>query len=429
MANLKYGSTGDEVKKLQESLGFTGADVDGIYGQKTESAVREYQQANNLSVDGIVGDETWGSLKSAAGGSASNSSASSGTASGANPGTATGQEKQNAGFSYEPYQKSDTVAQAEALLQQQLAQKPGAYNSTWQGQLNEILNRIMNREDFSYDLNEDAMYQQLKDQYVLLGQQGSMDVMGQAQAMTGGYGNSYAQTVGQQTYQGYLQQLNDQVPELYGMALDRYNQEGQSLYDQASLMAGMEEQEYGRYQDSLSAYYAELDRLTEEARYLGEQDYGKWADKLNLDYGMYRDQVADKQWQTEFDEAKRQYDQAYALETGTTGDTGGGGNPGGNYNEETAKRQQELRAAGYNVAVDGIWGPESKAAWEEYQAKKGPTGGTVLSSAAKNFMSKLPYVPAGGDTVAWKNLVDQRLENSSLSDDDKVAIMKELGLF
>ena len=36
--------------------------VDGIFGAKTQSAVRNYQQKNGLSVDGIVGVNTWGSL-------------------------------------------------------------------------------------------------------------------------------------------------------------------------------------------------------------------------------------------------------------------------------------------------------------------------------------------------------------------------------
>ena len=85
----------------------------------------------------------------------------------------------------------------------------GQYQSPWQTQLNDTISKILNREKFSYDLNGDALYQQYKDQYVNQGQQAMMDTMGQAQAMTGGYGNSYAQTVGQQTYQGYLQQLND----------------------------------------------------------------------------------------------------------------------------------------------------------------------------------------------------------------------------
>lgn len=48
------------------------------------------------------------------------------------------------------------------------------------------------------------------------------DTMGQAAALTGGYGNSYAQGVGQQAYQGYLQQLNDNVPQLQAQALQTY---------------------------------------------------------------------------------------------------------------------------------------------------------------------------------------------------------------
>ena len=270
-------------------------------------------------------------------------------------------------FKHEPYKPSDAVAQAEALLQQQLANKPGAYQSPWQAQLNDTLNKILNREKFSYDLNGDALYQQYKDQYTTQGKMAMMDTMGQAQAMTGGYGNSYAQSVGQQAYQGYLQQLNDRVPELYQLALDQYNREGDEMYNQPSLMASMEEQDYGRYRDSVSDYYTELDRLTDDARYQGEQDYSKWADKLNLDYGMYRDQVADKQWQAEFDEAKRRYDQEWELQNGkSSGGSSNGGNGGGGgggydnqgYSTDVIKRAQEFVGA----TQDGKWGSGSESA-------------------------------------------------------------------
>ena len=231
------------------------------------------------------------------------------------------------------YNKSDSVLQAEALLQQQLANKPGAYQSQWQAQLDDTLNKILNREKFSYDLNGDALYQQYKDQYTLQGQQAMMDTMGQAQAMTGGYANSYAQTVGQQTYQGYLQQLNDRVPELYQLALDQYNREGQDLYNQYGLYADRENQDYGRYRDTVSDYYTELDRLTNESRYQAETDYNKYRDQVSdfnteldrltnesryqaeTDYGKYRDQLSD--YYTELDrltnasryEAEKDYNQ------------------------------------------------------------------------------------------------------------------------
>ena len=217
-------------------------------------------------------------------------------------------------FSYGEYEKSDVVKQAEALLQQQLANKPGEYQSAWQTQLDETLNKILNREKFTYDLNGDALYQQYKDQYMLQGQQAMMDTMGQAAAMTGGYGNSYAQTVGQQTYQGYLQQLNDRIPELYQLALNQYNQEGQDLYNQYGLYADREDQDYGRYRDTVSDYNTELDRLINDSRYQAEQDYGKYMDAYNMAYGQHRDQVSD--WQYELGRADEDYWNQYNRDYG-----------------------------------------------------------------------------------------------------------------
>ena len=306
---VSYGSsdkqTVTELQKLLNNNGYN-LDVDGDFGSKTQAAVKDYQQKNGLSVDGIVGTNTWGALTKANTASGGSSSA-----------TETGPK-------YDPYQKSDTVTQAEALLQQQIANKPGEYQSTWQDQLNQIISQIQNREKFSYDLNGDALYQQYKDQYTTQGKLAMMDTMGQAAAMTGGYGNSYAHSVGQQAYQGYLQGLNDKVPELYQLALNQYNQEGQALYDQASLIAGMEDQAYGRHRDSVSDYYTELDRLTEDARYKAEDEYGKYMDNLSFLYQQDRDKVSDEQWQKTFDEGVRQYNEQMELQKKNS--AGGGGN-------------------------------------------------------------------------------------------------------
>ena len=62
---LRTGSRGDAVRKLQELLnakGYTCGNVDGIFGSKTYAAVLEFQQANSLGVDGIVGPLTWAKL-------------------------------------------------------------------------------------------------------------------------------------------------------------------------------------------------------------------------------------------------------------------------------------------------------------------------------------------------------------------------------
>ena len=162
-------------------------------------------------------------------------------------------------YEYDPFDEGDEArsykAQYDALA------KPVLKESPWQQTVNDTLNKIMNREKFNYDLNGDALYQQYKDNYINQGKMAMMDTMGQAQAATGGYGNSYAQTVGQQTYQGYLQGLNDKVPELYSLALEKYNNEGSDLYNQYALAQGMVDDGYNKWRDEMSDYHAEQSRL------------------------------------------------------------------------------------------------------------------------------------------------------------------------
>lgn len=358
---------------------------------------------------------------------------------------ATNDEKK---FTYADYQQSDVVKKAQDALSQQLANKPGEYQSQWQAQLNDTVNKILNREKFSYDLNGDALYQQYKDQYTTQGKMAMMDTMGQAQAMTGGYGNSYAQTVGQQTYQGYLQQLNERVPELYQLALDQYNLEEDKLYNQASLMAGMEEQDYGRYRDSLSDYYTELSRLTDDARYQGEQDYGKWADKVNLEYGMYRDQISDQQWQAQFDEAKRQYDQQYALtESKTTNNSNGGGDTpkytgGGFDNEGLTEDKIEAMQASLGLDQDGKWGPNSKAAagglgakaaYELWSQGKLKGAATIDEGKINTFKSKI-HPETQHDAVmrdkwgSYRQYIAYQIEHSGLSKAEQAYLISYYGI-
>jgi peptidoglycan hydrolase-like protein with peptidoglycan-binding domain len=59
---LKKGSTDPAVKDLQEALktlGFDPGPVDGIFGAQTENAVKQFQQAREIPVDGVVGRVTW----------------------------------------------------------------------------------------------------------------------------------------------------------------------------------------------------------------------------------------------------------------------------------------------------------------------------------------------------------------------------------
>lgn len=62
---LKVGSRGETVRKLQEmlnSLGFNCGAADGIFGPKTQAAVKAFQKKYGLVADGIVGPQTWRKL-------------------------------------------------------------------------------------------------------------------------------------------------------------------------------------------------------------------------------------------------------------------------------------------------------------------------------------------------------------------------------
>lgn len=91
------------------------------------------------------------------------------------------------------------------------------------------LKRLTERESFSYSPEGDAMYQHYKNRYTGSAHKAMKDTMGQAAAMTGGYASSYAQIAGQQAYDSTMQGLDDVIPELYQIAVDRYNSETADL--------------------------------------------------------------------------------------------------------------------------------------------------------------------------------------------------------
>lgn len=153
-------------------------------------------------------------------------------------------------------QQRNEKIKGEGLTQYQPTSQYTQYLPKQQTQSSDdILDRILNREEFSYDLDGDALYQQYKDQYLQQGKLAMEDTMGQAAALTGGYGNSYAQTVGQQAYNQYLGRLNEAVPELYSLARSRYAQEGNDLWNLYSAYADREAQDYSREIDARNFDY------------------------------------------------------------------------------------------------------------------------------------------------------------------------------
>ena len=179
------------------------------------------------------------------------------------------------------YDAANDPVYQQALQNQQQVQAP-VYGATYDQQIKDMYDQVMNQKPFEYDLNGDALWQQYKDQYTTQGKLAMMDTMGQAAALTGGYGSSYAQGAGQQAYQGHLQQLNNRVPELFQLALSKYNNDQAMLKDRFSTTAQMQADEYGKYQDAMSQHNLAVDRAQSAADAAYDRGYNAWATEEQL---------------------------------------------------------------------------------------------------------------------------------------------------
>lgn len=210
------------------------------------------------------------------------------------------------------------VQQANALLKQHMASPVGEYKPVWLDEADSYLQKYRNRGPFTYDFNSDALYNQYKDQYIHQGQMAMMDTMGQAAALTGGYGNSYAQTVGQQAYNQHLGQLNTVIPDLYGMAYDQYLQEGNDLLNMYDLYMDRENLAYGQHQDKLNNWYKQLGNLTDSYnsavnQYLGGVEGKRKYKELDVGGDAYNSIISEVKRVATFGELKNLVNQWLAL--------------------------------------------------------------------------------------------------------------------
>ena len=339
MANLSYGSKGSEVKKLQEELNKQGykLDVDGIYGNKTQSAVRDYQSKNGLSVDGIAGVQTTGALYKAPANAVTPQTTQTAAQAAVKP----------------TYTQSSDIAAAKNAVKDWEASKPQEYKGLYQEQIDLLLDKILNGEKFSYDVNADELYKQYKDQYVRLGQNASEDTLGQAAALTGGYGSSYGVTAGGQAYQAYLNGLLDKIPELENTAYGKYVDEQNKEQNRLSLLMGMDKNDYSRYKDSVMDYWSEGDYLWDKLSYMSDDEWTKFVHSISqynsdrdykfnqdkFDYQKTQDALAQENWQKQY-----ALSEAAAKRTGVTGSASysSSSSTPKDYNEKVEKQKQRI---------------------------------------------------------------------------------------
>ena len=224
------------------------------------------------------------------------------------------------------YNQSQDVTDAWNKVKELEGSKPADYVSKYGDQIQALLDKILNRDPFKYDFNADPMYQMYKDRYLQQGRMAMQDTMGDAAALTGGYGNSYAATAGQQAYQSYLQGLNDRIPGLRDFAYNAWLNEGDRMRSNLSTLQGLDESDYARYRDTVGDYKDELNYYYNRFGDMSDREYNRYLNDASA-WEKDRDYWFNK-WQWEQDFNYKTAMDAAAAAAASLGSGRRGGSPG-----------------------------------------------------------------------------------------------------
>lgn len=317
------------------------------------------------------------------------------------------------------------------------------YEASYSAMIDAALEKILNREAFSYDAESDPIFQQVLSTYNREGKRAMNDTLASAAAGAGGM-NSYAITAAQQANNYYASQAADKIPELYQLAYQMYLDDIDLQVQDLGLLEGADQKQYDRYRDTMSDWRDDLDFAY--GKYLDDRDEYHW-DK-NFDYGAYWD---DKNfnYNTEQEASNEAYDRAMKLlgygampddemlkkaglsteqahailkangfPVPSSGGTSSGGVSSGGYtaNYNNAGLDPSVIKAiqdKYGAGADGLWGAETTAkvgmTAAEWLAKYGNTantgGGTPTYTTSGNDGSPahttVPYIPNYYEKVVY----------------------------
>ena len=156
--------------------------------------------------------------------------------------------------------------------------QPPKYTDQYSNRIDEMLDKLLNRDKFSYDYTKDPLWQQYQSQYLREGERAMEDTMGQLSARTGGLSSSWAQTAGQQAQNYYASQAADKIPELYQLAYNMYLKDIDTQVQDLGLLNNMSDRQYNRYRDTMN----------------------DWMNDRNFAYGVYRDDIGDDRYKNEW---------------------------------------------------------------------------------------------------------------------------------
>ena len=154
------------------------------------------------------------------------------------------------------------------------------YENAFAQQQKDLLDRILNREDFSWSKETDPQWSSYKKSYLREGDRATANALAQASAASGGRPSSYAVNAATQAGDYYATKLNDVIPTLYQQAYERYLDEYNMKLKDLNTVNQQEQLDYAKYLDRLGQFNTD--------RGFAYQNYAD-------DYDRLRSQLADVQ--------------------------------------------------------------------------------------------------------------------------------------
>ena len=180
-------------------------------------------------------------------------------------------------------------------------QNKPVYENKYGDFVDKMWDRVMNGEEFSYDVENDPNYQVYKDMYTREGKRAMQDTLAQVAQNAGG-NNSYAVSAAAQANNYYMQQLADKVPELFDAAYNRYMNEENLKRQDLEIARMLERDDYNRYLGDMGIFQTNVGLANNMIDSQLDREYQERA----WDYGVEQDEKNWK-WLTE----NRDYERAW----------------------------------------------------------------------------------------------------------------------
>ena len=157
---------------------------------------------------------------------------------------------------------------AQAKYNELIKSPPSPYTSSYSKGMDDALKKIESLPAFKYDPSKDKSYGQYKKSYLEAGKAAKDDAYLNARALSGGYENSYADTVGDLVYAQYIKDLKNALPRFEEAAYNRYSSEKENLHDNFDMYKNAESMAKKQYDEEVSRYYDTLNYWAKLAKYM-----------------------------------------------------------------------------------------------------------------------------------------------------------------